>query len=70
VDVVEVAAPERSKRSRSSAHILAAVDLDSFPPKEGVLVAWGFTEDGERVLLAVMLGMREPTRIGLGSGAI
>jgi putative transposase len=28
-------------------------------PKEGVLVAWGFTDDGERVLLAVMLGMRE-----------
>ena len=28
-------------------------------PKEGVLVAWGFNEDGERVLLAVMLGMRE-----------
>jgi transposase-like protein len=28
-------------------------------PKEGVLVAWGFTVDGERVLLAVMLGMRE-----------
>ena len=28
-------------------------------PKEGVLVAWGFTEGGERVLLAVMLGMRE-----------
>ena len=28
-------------------------------PKEGVLVAWGFTEAGERVLLAVMLGMRE-----------
>jgi transposase-like protein len=28
-------------------------------PKEGVQVAWGFTEDGERVLLAVMLGMRE-----------
>jgi transposase-like protein len=28
-------------------------------PKEGVLVAWGFTEDGERVLLEVMLGMRE-----------
>jgi hypothetical protein len=24
-----------------------------------VLVAWGFTEAGERVLLAVMLGMRE-----------
>jgi putative transposase len=28
-------------------------------PKEGVLVAWGFTDDGERVLLAVTLGMRE-----------
>jgi putative transposase len=28
-------------------------------PKEGVLVAWGFTEDGERVLVSVMLGMRE-----------
>jgi putative transposase len=28
-------------------------------PKEGVLVAWGFTHDGERVLLSVMLGMRE-----------
>ena len=28
-------------------------------PKEGVQVAWGFTDDGERVLLAVSLGMRE-----------
>ena len=28
-------------------------------PKEGVLVAWGFTEDGERMLLSVQLGMRE-----------
>jgi putative transposase len=28
-------------------------------PKEGVLVARGFTEQGERVLLSVMLGMRE-----------
>src|SRR5919197_2059330 len=28
-------------------------------PKEGVLVAWGFTAEGERVLLAVMAGMRE-----------
>jgi putative transposase len=27
--------------------------------REGVLVAWGFTEEGERVLLGVMLGMRE-----------
>ena len=45
---------------------LAALFLDavflsvrSDGPKEGVLVAWGFTEQGERVLLAVMLGMRE-----------
>jgi transposase-like protein len=45
---------------------LAALFVDAvFPsvrpdgPKEGVLVAWGFTEDGERVLLSVMLGMRE-----------
>jgi putative transposase len=28
-------------------------------PKEGVLVAWGFTAAGERMLLAVSLGMRE-----------
>ena len=28
-------------------------------PKEGVMCAWGFTEDGERVLVAVRLGMRE-----------
>jgi len=28
-------------------------------PKERVLVAWGFSEDGERGLLSVMLGMRE-----------
>src|SRR3982750_2864748 len=45
---------------------LAALFLDAVflsvrrdGPKEGVLVAWGFTEQGERVLLAVMLGMRE-----------
>jgi transposase-like protein len=45
---------------------LAALFLDAVflavrpdGPKEGVLVAWGFTEDGERVLLQVMLGMRE-----------
>jgi hypothetical protein len=25
-------------------------------PQGGVLVAWGFTDEGERVLLAVMLG--------------
>jgi len=47
-------------------------------PKEGVLVAWGFSEDGKRVLLAVMLGMRESSEdwlalardlIGRGLGA-
>lgn len=30
-------------------------------PKEGVLVAWGFTTDGDRVLLDVCLGQRERT---------
>ena len=40
---------------------LDAVFLSVRPngPKEGVLVAWGFSEQGERVLLQVMLGMRE-----------
>jgi putative transposase len=45
---------------------LAALFLDAVflsvrrdGPKEGVLVAWGFTEEGERVLLSVCLGMRE-----------
>jgi putative transposase len=44
-----------------AALFLDAVFLSVRPdgPKEGVLVAWGFTETGERVLLAVMLGMRE-----------
>ena len=37
-------------------------------PKEGVLVAWGFTEEGERVLLEVMLGMRESYGTGRRSG--
>jgi putative transposase len=37
-------------------------------PKEGVLVAWGFSEQGERVLLAVMLGMRESHEDWLGLG--
>jgi transposase-like protein len=31
-------------------------------PKEGMLVAWGFTEDGERILLSVMLGALEAAR--------
>jgi hypothetical protein len=45
---------------------LAALFLDAVflsvrrdGPKEGVLVAWGFTQEGKRVLLSVMLGMRE-----------
>jgi transposase-like protein len=44
-----------------AALFLDAVFLPVRPdgPKEGVLVAWGFTEAGERVLLSVMLGMRE-----------
>ena len=44
-----------------AALFLDAVFLPVRPngPKEGVLVAWGFTEQGERVLLSVMLGMRE-----------
>lgn len=36
--------------------------------KEGVLCAWGITEDGERVLLAVMLGMREAEEDWLALG--
>ena len=44
-----------------AALFLDAVFLPVRPdgPKEGVLVAWGFSEEGERVLLSVMLGMRE-----------
>jgi putative transposase len=39
-------------------------------PKEGVLVAWGFTTDGDRVLLDVCLGQRERTEdwLDLGRG--
>ena len=46
---------------RVAALFLDAVFLSVRPdgPKEGVLVAWGFSEGGERVLLSVMLGMRE-----------
>jgi putative transposase len=44
-----------------AALFLDAVFLGVRPsgPKEGVLVAWGFSEQGQRVLLSVMLGMRE-----------
>jgi putative transposase len=46
---------------RLAALFLDAIFLSVRPdgPKEGVLVAWGFTEAGERVLVQVMLGMRE-----------
>jgi putative transposase len=49
---------------------LDAVFLSVRPdgPKEGVLVAWGFTEQGERVLLSVMLGMRESKEDWLALG--
>jgi transposase-like protein len=57
---------ERFKRRDLYEVRLAALFLDATfisvrpsGPKEGVLVAWGFTEDGERVLLSVSLGMRE-----------
>jgi transposase-like protein len=41
-------------------------------PKEGVLVAWGFTTDGARVLLDVSLGQRERVEdwLDLGRGLI
>lgn len=57
----------RAFRARSLAEVrLLALMLDAIylpvrpeGPKEGVLVAWGFTTDGERVLLDVTLGQRE-----------
>jgi transposase-like protein len=41
-------------------------------PREGVLVAWGFTTDGDRVLLDVCLGQRERTEdwLDLGRGLL
>jgi putative transposase len=53
-----------------AALFLDAVFLPVRPdgPKEGVLVAWGFSEQGERVLLSVMLGMRESHEAWLGLG--
>lgn len=57
----------RAFRARSLADVrLLALMLDAIylpvrpdGPREGVLVAWGFTLDGERVLLDVCLGQRE-----------
>ncbi len=57
----------RAFRARSLAEVkllvlfLDAIYLPTRPSgaKEGVLVAWGYTEAGERVLLDVSLGLRE-----------
>ena len=70
----------RAFRARSLGDVrLLALMLDAIylpvrpdGPKEGVLVAWGFTLDGERVLLDVWLGQRERvedwTELGQGLG--
>ena len=53
------------RRSLYDVHLVALfldatfISVRPSGPKEGVLVAWGFTDEGERVLLAVTLGMRE-----------
>jgi putative transposase len=65
-------------RSLAEARLLAlfmdAIYLPVRPdgPKEGVLVAWGFTTDGARVLLDVCLGQRERTEdwLDLGRGLL
>jgi putative transposase len=52
--------------------MLDAIYLPTRPegPKEGVLVAWGYTTAGERVLLDVCLGQRERVEdwLDLGRG--
>jgi putative transposase len=70
----------RAFRARSLGEVrLLAMFLDAIylpvrpdGPKEGVLVAWGFTTDGERILLDVCLGARERTEdwLDLGQGLI
>lgn len=70
----------RAFRARSLAQIrLLALFTDAIylpvrpaGPKEGVLVAWGFTTDGDRVLLDVCLGQRERTEdwLDLGRGLV
>ncbi len=63
-------------KSLAGVHLLSlmldAIYLPVRPdgPKEGVLVAWGYTLDGERVLLDVCLGQRERTEdwLDLGRG--
>jgi len=68
----------RAFRARSLGEVrLLALFLDAIylpvrpeGPREGVLVAWGFTTDGARVLLDVCLGQRERTEdwLDLGRG--
>ncbi len=70
----------RAFRARSLADVrLLALMLDAIylpvrpeGPKEGVLVAWGFTTDGARILLDVCLGQRERAEdwLDLGQGLI
>lgn len=70
----------RAFRARSLAEVrLLALFTDAIylpvrpeGPKEGVLVAWGYTSDGGRVLLDVCLGQRERTEdwLDLGRGLI
>ena len=70
----------RAFRARSLAEVrLLALFTDAIylpvrpeGPKEGVLVAWGYTSDGGRVLLDVCLGQRERTEDwrDLGRGLI
>jgi len=70
----------RAFRARSLGEVrLLALFLDAIylpvrpeGPKEGVLVAWGFTTEGERVLLDVCLGQRERTEdwLDLGRGLL
>ena len=70
----------RAFRARSLGEVrLLALFLDAIylpvrpaGPKEGVLVAWGFTLDGERVLLDVCLGQRERVEdwLDLGQGLV
>jgi putative transposase len=70
----------RAFRARSLGEVrLLALFMDAIylpvrpeGPREGVLVAWGFTTDGERILLDVCLGARERTEdwLDLGQGLI
>jgi transposase-like protein len=55
---------------RLVALFLDAIFLNVRPkgPKEGVLCAWGFTDEGQRVLVGVCLGMRESHEDWLGLG--